>query len=186
MAKPWSETKSLFLILSLAVVTALPSVSSISMSKLSEEIKIEEVSADRDVASAAEGQDGKLKRVPSSVNEADLGKIDNSQVLNLKTEELKVLYVNCKEAKSNFEDLSSSSVRLRFDNCADKSKKGEIKDIVNKTNGFTAQLFKHKDVWSTDYIDLSKGTNEIEIRYVNKSGKLESQLLHLTHVKAKD
>jgi hypothetical protein len=187
MAKPWSETKSLALIFSLALVIALPSVSSISKSKIMEDVQTEDMSASTDrPISFSDSKIKKINREPASVNNAELNSVRDLRTVDLNSKELKVLYVDCGKEISQFEDLSSSSVRLRFDQCSTKSGKHEIKEIVNKTNGFTAQLFRHKEVWSTDYIDLSAGDNEIEIRYVNKSGKTESRFLHLTHIKEKD
>jgi len=183
MAKPWSETKSLALIFSLALVIALPSVSSISKSKIMEDIKVEDTSSITDKSVLT---NKKLSRQPSSINKEELNSVRDVAVATFNSKELKVLYVDCGKEVSQFNDLNSSSVRLRFDHCNTKSRKDEIKDVINKTNGFTAQLFRHKDVWSTDYMDLSEGNNEIEIRYVNKSGKSESQVLHLIHVKEKN
>lgn len=54
----------------------------------------------------------------------------------------------------------------------------EIASIRNKTNGFTATLFRAKDRFRTDFIHLSSGVNELEFTWLDEQNqKRQSSLL---------
>ncbi len=66
-------------------------------------------------------------------------------------------------------ETSVSKIRLTGSECLSGLKQVEI---VNKTNGYTAEVISLKDqTFTTDYIDLSEGENAIEL--VGTKGDLQ-------------
>lgn len=77
-------------------------------------------------------------------------------------ERMATLQLNCKNAaSSNPWQVKASLVRLSGYGCV---KKGANMDIVNHTNGRIATVFPlEEDGFTTDYMDLSEGENEVSI-----------------------
>lgn len=84
-----------------------------------------------------------------------------------KTFTSKSLEMNC---EFNLPDqIDANSFRLLGKNC-------RIEALTNKTNGFTASFFNgNENKWSTDFIYLSEGQNELYLEFFDKSGKLNSK-----------
>lgn len=79
-------------------------------------------------------------------------------ILNL--DELKTTDLNRSPAQVHKWVINSNRVQL-----VSKEVERKIAAVKNKTNGFTATLFKSSDVTATDFIDLSDGLNELELTF---------------------
>lgn len=79
--------------------------------------------------------------------------------------------IGCKTEQSLGEVLGHH-VRLTGSLCL----QDETLTVKNLTNGYTASLiFFKKKGFTTDFIDLSEGVNDIEITRVNSAGQLQTQ-----------
>lgn len=83
----------------------------------------------------------------------------------------KSIQTNC-----NFElpeVIEANTVRLTGSSC-------KLESLVNKTNGFTASLFVGSEKkWSTDFIYLSEGDNDLKIEYFDSKGQLKERSIKI-------
>lgn len=80
--------------------------------------------------------------------------------------------INCSDTDQKLE-TSSMRFRLRGQACTDESAALSTQ-IQNKSNGYIATVF-HRDPQSftTDYINLNEGSNEIAIKFATQNGLVE-------------
>lgn len=84
----------------------------------------------------------------------------------------------CGSALSS-EKVSQHMVMINFKLC-DSEKKFEDVSFVNESNGFKAQIFKLEDGnYKTDYIQLNKGTNKLNIEVILKDGQKRIESLEI-------
>ena len=68
-------------------------------------------------------------------------------------------------------------VMLNFRLCKDQKKIATL-SLINKTNGFKAQIFQPDlESYKTDYIQLSEGSNNIVVEVVLKDGQISRESL---------
>ncbi|MBX3018247.1 MAG: hypothetical protein KF767_10185 [Bdellovibrionaceae bacterium] len=96
--------------------------------------------------------------------------------LNGGTGELETLEWDCRDAK-DVPTVKGSHVRLKSKYC-DKSEKPEVR-IVNTANGYTASVFLAAKGFSTDFIDLREGLNEISIEWKSPKGEPIRRAFHV-------
>jgi hypothetical protein len=77
----------------------------------------------------------------------------------------------------------AKQIRLRGPVCGGK----EVSDIevINRTNGFRATIFQTDKVrYSSDYIHLAQGDNQIHLSYMDAEGEARSAELTISRAKA--
>ncbi len=80
-----------------------------------------------------------------------------------------VLDYSCAHEKSS-KEVDGTLLRLRGKGC--KNSQWKNVSVVNQTNGFTATVVVLKDnQFTTDYIDLQEGDNQIAIKGTDENGK---------------
>jgi hypothetical protein len=73
--------------------------------------------------------------------------------------------------------VSKNLVMLNFKLCKDHKKISTL-TLMNKTNGFKAQIFQpNPESYKTDYIQLSNGSNNIVVEVVLKDGQISRESL---------
>ncbi|MFM6928961.1 MAG: hypothetical protein ACKOX6_10890 [Bdellovibrio sp.] len=88
--------------------------------------------------------------------------------------------LNCTKKSADRIAVKGSYLQLRGKSCVRGYAIGQI-EIVNKSNGYTASVFdRGSDKYQTDLIQLSKGENEITIRYKAASGKSVEEVLRIS------
>lgn len=81
------------------------------------------------------------------------------------------------DSKAASEKVSKNLVMLNFKLCKDQ-KKIAMLTLMNKTNGFKAQIFQpNPESYKTDYIQLSDGSNNIVVEVVLKDGQISRESL---------
>lgn len=96
--------------------------------------------------------------------------------LNGAAGELETLEWDCRDAK-DVPVVKGSHVRLKSKYC-DKTEKPEVR-IVNRANGYTASVFLAAKGFSTDFIDLREGLNEISIEWTSAKGEPVRRAFHV-------
>ncbi len=82
---------------------------------------------------------------------------------------------SCGDAAKNVE-VSTNRLRVKGRGCGK-----ETLSIINETNGLNATVFESEKGYSTEYMDLSMGKNEILFHWLNKKG--EPQKTQLTVIR---
>ncbi len=82
--------------------------------------------------------------------------------------QLATLDWNCAESKET-PKLKGTHVRLKSKYC-DKTESPSVK-IINQKNGYTAAVFLAAKGFSTDFIDLDDGENQLLIEWKNPKGQ---------------
>jgi hypothetical protein len=93
-----------------------------------------------------------------------------------------VLDFSC-EQKNLVQDVDGTLLRLRGTSCL----KDNWKDltVTNQTNGFTASIIYLKNKgFTTDFIDLKEGVNELNIQATDEKGQSVSQKLRVRRLPA--
>lgn len=73
--------------------------------------------------------------------------------------------------------VSKNLVMLNFKLCKDQKKIAAV-SLMNKTNGFKAQIFQPDvESYKTDYIQLSEGSNNIVVEVILKDGQISHESL---------
>ncbi len=127
-------------------------------------------------------------------NPASLNKVENSliQPLNLFADEpaKKIAFettfkLSCEEI---FEDkfglkklnVNSNHITLKMTNCFDQSNQAKNLKLLNRTNGYSAQLFKiNKTDAKTDFIQLENGDNILHFEISLNDGQKKTQTLRI-------
>jgi hypothetical protein len=107
-----------------------------------------------------------LSRDPSSVAPQTEQKIET------------VFDFNCSD--SNIFDTSLPRFRVKGNSCVDELSKGEVVNatqILNQSNGYVATVFhRTPESFTTDYINLSEGTNKIKFVFEFENSRVEKIL----------
>ena len=81
------------------------------------------------------------------------------------------------DSKTASSKVSKNLVMLNFKLCKDQKKIATV-SLMNKTNGFKAQIFQpNLESYKTDYIQLSEGSNNIVVEVVLKDGQISRESL---------
>ena len=129
------------------------------------------------------------KRSPASINKAESSLI---QPLNIFADEPAkkiafetTLKMSCEEI---FEDkfglkqlnVNSNHITLKMTNCFNQSNQASHLKLLNKTNGYSAQLFKiNKTDANTDFIQLENGDNILHFEISLNDGQKKTQTLKI-------
>jgi hypothetical protein len=106
-------------------------------------------------------------RIPASVPGELLSQAPASALNSLEN-----LEWSCGEGTKNIE-VSSHRIRVKGRGCGKESL-----SITNETNGLVATVFNGEKGYSTEYMDLNPGKNDLHVKWQNKKGLLQS--VHLT------
>jgi hypothetical protein len=86
------------------------------------------------------------------------------------------LHVGCKKEVQQ-QEVSSNYVRIEGAPCAST----DSIQIVNQSNGFSASVFFNRDnSYTTDFIDLSEGDNELKLNIANSDGTQTQKTVHVS------
>ena len=81
------------------------------------------------------------------------------------------------DSKATSSKVAKNLVMLNFKLCKDQKKIATV-SLMNKTNGFKAQIFQpNTESYKTDYIQLSDGSNNIVVEVVLKDGQISRESL---------
>jgi hypothetical protein len=136
---PREKTESQFLLITgtLVILIGGPAFYSLTKESVTETVKITRTES----------------RMPASIPEKELQKA--AQIADRSS----IVLVNCDQPSSH-EDVQSAYIRLTGTPC----EQVENLQITNKTNGFTASvIFKKDNLFTTDFIDLKEGENNLEV-----------------------
>jgi len=85
--------------------------------------------------------------------------------------------INCSEAGQTLETVSTR-FRLKGQTCAPDDSSTLTTQVHNKSNGYVATVFhRGNQAFSTDYINLSEGKNEIDVRFDTDKGPIDRTLI---------
>jgi hypothetical protein len=159
--KLFSEIK--FALLFLVVISVLSALTLID----NEPEKIVLNKAATQNTSSVIGVEKQFKRIPANAN--------------VSSETSLVAQFFCKQEKPLLlkptEKVKNNMVMLSFKICLD-DKQIQSVTILNETNGFRAQIFKHNlGQYKTDYIQLNEGSNKVSAEVVLKDGQKSSDSL---------
>jgi hypothetical protein len=92
------------------------------------------------------------------------------------TEKIATFKLNCKD-KSPSQEVSSNYLRIFGSLCGLDS---ESVQITNSSNGFQASIFmSENDNFSTDFIDLQEGENQLQVNFLDADGHKMLKTLHI-------
>jgi hypothetical protein len=145
---------------------------------------------DKNIKALANGpEDAKANRAIASVSASGTPPVNvTTTVIDTRnaTEAIE-LTMNCKSPEHLvFTDLVRQ-VRLTGEPCPDTANKNEVErtQIRNLSNGFAATVFAKTPLhYTTDYISLARGQNNIEITHLLKSGKQETHVYQIERAPA--
>ncbi|AZZ35714.1 hypothetical protein CIK05_02500 [Bdellovibrio sp. qaytius] len=96
--------------------------------------------------------------------------------------------LDCQELFSENSKISSASVSsdhviLKLSHCSKQFNQVKNIDLINKTNGYNAQLFKlSKTQFNSDFIQLDKGVNQLEFEISLNDGQKKLQIFKIQRV----
>lgn len=91
--------------------------------------------------------------------------------------------LSCTKKSVTTVSVQGSFVQFQGKNCVKSLQQDDV-EIVNKSNGYTASIFKRgTDKYQTDLIQLKAGDNEIAIRYRERSGKSVEEVVRVHSTK---
>lgn len=86
-------------------------------------------------------------------------------------------------AKLSSATVSSDHVLLKISRCYSTLSQVKKIDLVNKTNGYNAQLFKlNKAELNSDFIQLDKGVNQLEFEISLNDGQKKQQIFKIQRI----
>lgn len=86
-------------------------------------------------------------------------------------------------AKLTSATVSSGHVILKFSRCNSTITEMKKIELVNKTNGYNAQLFKlNKAELNSDFIQLDEGENQLEFEISLNDGQKKLQILKIQRI----
>lgn len=98
------------------------------------------------------------------------------------------LALDCQELFAENSKISSASVSsdhviLKLSHCAKQFNQVKNIELINKTNGYNAQLFKlSKTDFNSDFIQLDKGSNELQFEISLNDGQKKLQIFKIQRV----
>lgn len=94
--------------------------------------------------------------------------------------ELVTVSFPCDEKSQNVQKSTRDQFIMLNVSLCENDSVARIVSLINKTNGFKAQIFKMSDKnFRTDFIQLNKGINLIELETVPKDGQKRVQTLEM-------
>lgn len=115
-------------------------------------------------------------RAPAAIQPSTnkMHKTDKNDLLVLNKELL------CKSLEEIVQDkVSKNMVMINFKLCREAKTIQAVK-LENKSNGFRAQIFKREENnFTTDYIQLDKGFNQLQLEVILKDGQKLVELLEI-------
>ena len=96
--------------------------------------------------------------------------------------------LDCQELFAENSKISSASVSsdhviLKLSQCAKQFNQVKSIELINKTNGYNAQLFKlSKTHFNSDFIQLDKGVNQLEFEISLNDGQKKLQIFKIQRV----
>lgn len=98
------------------------------------------------------------------------------------------LALDCQELFAENSKISSASVSsdhviLKLSRCAKQFNQVKSIELINKTNGYNAQLFKlNKTNFNSDFIQLDKGVNQLQFEISLNDGQKKLQIFKIQRV----
>lgn len=98
------------------------------------------------------------------------------------------LSLDCQELFADNSKISSASVSsdhviLKLSHCAKQFDQVKSVELINKTNGYNAQLFKlSKTNFYSDFIQLDKGVNQLEFEISLNDGQKKLQIFKIQRI----
>ncbi|MES2802780.1 MAG: hypothetical protein V4654_09835 [Bdellovibrionota bacterium] len=98
------------------------------------------------------------------------------------------LALDCQELFAENSKISSASVSsghviLKLSHCAKQMNLVKSIELINKTNGYNAQLFKlSKTQFNSDFIQLDKGVNHLEFEISLNDGQKKLQIFKIQRI----
>jgi hypothetical protein len=83
---------------------------------------------------------------------------------------VKTISIQCSQNQDKYL-TKESAIRIEGKNCKFKDFQNSKIEIQNKTTNYQALILKEKNFYSTDYIALNDGENDIEIKLSSKNNK---------------
>lgn len=81
--------------------------------------------------------------------------------------------LSCSDTNQTFE-TASTRLRLKGANCTEDGNIPLNTQVRNKTNGYVATVFHRSPMdFTTDYINLREGQNEIDVKFQTEKGTIE-------------
>lgn len=116
-------------------------------------------------------------RAPASEGERASVIVDQSaQKKFVKTKSV-TLDFNCKKKSTveNIQEIDGNLLRLRGNSCFNEKWKNV--SIINKTNGFTAAVIFVNQGFTTDFMDMADGINQVSVTGINEKGQAVEHVL---------
>lgn len=86
-------------------------------------------------------------------------------------------------SKINSASVSSDHVILKVSHCSKQFNQVKNIELINKTNGYNAQLFRlSKTHFNSDFIQLDKGTNQLEFEISLNDGQKKLQIFKIQRI----
>ncbi len=118
-------------------------------------------------------------RQPASLSKANAGEKISQKGIRSKSVVLDFTCVN----KKSIQSVAGGLLRLRGSSCFKPGWKDLT--VTNKTNGFTAAvIFLNQKKFTTDFIDLNEGVNELKIQAKGEKGETLTQTLNVRRLPA--
>ena len=96
--------------------------------------------------------------------------------------------LDCQELFAENSKISSASVSsdhviLKLSHCSRQFNQVKNIELINKTNGYNAQLFRlSKTHFNSDFIQLDKGTNQLEFEISLNDGQKKLQIFKIQRI----
>lgn len=133
------------------------------------------------------------QRAPASIKPAEIVQDEEPRFFAL--EEIKkpvpfetTLKLDCHDllvdnTKLTSASVSSDHVILKFSQCSNALAQVKKIELVNKTNGYNAQLFKlNMAELNSDFIQLDKGLNQLEFEISLNDGQKKLQIFKIQRI----
>lgn len=86
-------------------------------------------------------------------------------------------------AKISSASVSSDHVILKVSRCSKQFNQVKNIELINKTNGYNAQLFRlSKTHFNSDFIQLDRGTNQLEFEISLNDGQKKLQIFKIQRI----
>lgn len=89
--------------------------------------------------------------------------------------EAALLEINCTEMNQMLE-TASPRFRLKGPICVPQDLSVTSTKVSNKTNGYVATVFHHSSQFTTDYINLKEGRNDIDVKFLTEKGAIQKTI----------
>lgn len=97
--------------------------------------------------------------------------------------EAALLEINCTEMNQMLE-TTSARFRLKGPICVPQDVSVTSTKVTNKSNGYVATVFHQSVQFTTDYINLNEGRNEIDVQFDTDKGAIKKTITVIRSVAA--